>query len=90
MLFRSEIIPGTPYIWAELRWAARAEAVAHLDDLLLRRVRLGLLLTEGGKALLPEIERICREELGWSKERWNSEEQRYLELWHKNYYLTHI
>ena len=36
-------IPGTPYLWAELRWAARLEGVVHLDDLLLRRLRLGLL-----------------------------------------------
>jgi len=36
-----------------LRWAARAEAVSHLDDLLLRRVRLGLLLPGGGVRHLP-------------------------------------
>ena len=37
----------------------------HLDDLLLRRVRLGLQLPEGGAALLPELRAICQEELGW-------------------------
>ncbi len=45
-----EAIPGTPYAWGELRWAARNEAVVHLDDLLLRRTRIGLLLPKGGAA----------------------------------------
>ncbi len=52
-------------LWAELRWAARAEAVAHLDDLLLRRVRLGLTLPRGGMAVLDRVRSICLEELGW-------------------------
>lgn len=39
-----ESVPGTQTLWSELRWAARAESVVHLDDLLLRRVRLGHLL----------------------------------------------
>ena len=34
---------GTQSLWTELRQATRAEGVVHLDDLLLRRVRLGLL-----------------------------------------------
>jgi len=74
------IIPGTETAWAELRWAARAEAVSHLDDLLLRRVRLGILLPEGGAALLPRIRTICQEELGWDDGRWQSEEDAYLAL----------
>ena len=72
------IIPGTETAWAELRWAARAEAVSHLDDLLLRRVRLGILLPEGGAALLPRIRAICQAELGWDDGRWQSEEAAYL------------
>ncbi|MGC9356257.1 MAG: glycerol-3-phosphate dehydrogenase/oxidase [Anaerolineae bacterium] len=73
-------IPGTETLWAELRWAARAEGVQHLDDLMLRRVRLGLLLPEGGRALLPEIRAICQPELGWDDERWEREVATYLEL----------
>lgn len=75
-----EPIPGTYVLWAELRWSARAEGVAHLDDLLLRRVRLGLLLPEGGKAHLPRIRAICQTELGWSDARWLQEEATYLQL----------
>ena len=48
-----EPIPGTPILWAELRWGARAEGVIHLDDLLLRRVRLGLVAPKGAFEHLP-------------------------------------
>jgi glycerol-3-phosphate dehydrogenase len=80
-----EFITGTPTLWAELRWASRAEGVVHLDDLLLRRVRIGLLLPQGGRALLPAVRTICQEELGWDDKRWQAEEERYLEQWNKHY-----
>ena len=75
-----EAIPGAPALWAELRWAARAEGVAHLDDLLLRRVRLGLLLPRGGADLLPRIRAIVQPELGWDDARWAAEESNYRAL----------
>lgn len=82
-----ELIPGTHALWAELRWAARAEGVVHLDDLLLRRVRLGLLLPRGGASLLPRIRSICQAELGWDDARWEIEEAAYLDLWRAHYSL---
>jgi glycerol-3-phosphate dehydrogenase len=82
-----EAVPGTQIFWAELRWAARAEGVVHLDDLLLRRVRLGILLPEGGKEYLPEIRRICQPELGWDDHHWEAEEAGYLQLWRDSYSL---
>ncbi len=72
-------------IWAELRWAARAEGVVHLDDLLLRRVRLGLLLPDGGQALMARIRAVAQPELGWGDRRWNEEVERYLALWKRAY-----
>lgn len=75
-----EPIAGTPALWAELRWAARAEAVVHLDDLLLRRVRVGLLLPQGGMSHLPPIRRIVQPELGWDDARWEAEEGAYRTL----------
>ena len=78
-------IPGARTLWAELRWAARAEAVVHLDDLLLRRVRLGLLLPDGARDLLPDVRRICREELGWDDARWEREADAYLRIWRDCY-----
>lgn len=72
---------GTPYSLAELRWAARHEHVVHLDDLLLRRTRLGLVAPGGGRELLPQIRPVCQAELGWNDERWQDKERRYLERW---------
>ena len=80
-----QTIPGTTTLWAELRWGAHAEGVTHLDDLLLRRVRLGLLLHDGGLALMPAIRAICQPELGWDDPRWEQEEARYLDLWRRCY-----
>ena len=81
-------IENTDYMWAELRWAARDEGVVHLDDLLLRRIRLGLLLPEGGRALLPRIRLIAQPELGWDDRRWDAESARYQDIWETQYRLA--
>lgn len=80
-------IPGTETLWAELRWAARSEGAAHLDDLLLRRTRLGVLLPQGGAALLEDIRRLCQPELGWDDAHWEAEVAAYLALWNCCYSL---
>ncbi len=81
------LIPGTKSLWAELRWAARNEGVMHLEDLLLRRVRLGLLLPQGAAALMPRIRQICQPELGWDDERWAEEVAAYQTLIDRAYSL---
>ena len=80
-------IESTAYRWSELRWASRMEGVVHLDDLLLRRVRLGLLLPEGGRSVLPKVRQIAQPELGWSDRQWEEEESRYLNIWDTAYKL---
>ncbi|MCB1690840.1 MAG: FAD-dependent oxidoreductase, partial [Halioglobus sp.] len=80
-------IDGTQFCLAECRWAARYEAVQHLDDLLLRRTRLGSLLAKGGEALFPALQAICETELHWDNDRWQAEEARYRDIWRKHYYL---
>jgi len=80
-------IPGTETLWAELRWAARTEAVLHLEDLLLRRTRIGLLLPEGGAHHMARIRAICQPELEWSDARWQAEQDNYLALWERHYGL---
>jgi glycerol-3-phosphate dehydrogenase len=76
-----QLIPGTPYLWGELRWAARQESVVRLSDLLLRRTRVGLLVPRGGAALLDQVAAICREELHWDELRLAMERSRYLDTW---------
>jgi len=83
-----EHIGQLPNIWAEVRFAARSEGVIHLDDLLLRRVRLGMLLPQGGKDLLPRIRMIVQPEFGWSDQRWAQEEKEYCQIW-QTYYSPH-
>jgi glycerol-3-phosphate dehydrogenase len=85
-----EPIPGALTLWVELRWAARSEQVCHLDDLLLRRTRLGLLLPKGGTALFPRLQTICQQELGWTVERWQNEQERYQQLWNRCYSLPPV
>ncbi len=78
-------IEPLPNLWSEVRWCARDGAVEHLDDLLLRRVRLGMLLPQGAAALLPRIKDVCQQELGWTDARWQQEVQRYQEIYEKAY-----
>ena len=80
-------LDATLFCLAELRWAARHEAVVHLDDLMLRRTRIGSLLAKGGESYLDAIGKICQEELGWSDDKWLEEKQRYQELWQQSYSL---
>ena len=75
-----EPIRHTGATWAELRWACRAEQVVHLDDLMLRRTRLGLLLRGGGADVLARLQAIVQQELGWSDARWGEEAANYRRL----------
>ena len=74
-------VGATFTLWAELAHAARNEQVRHLTDLMLRRVRLGLLLAEGGREFLPRIRRLCQPLLDWNDARWEAEEAAYLAYW---------
>ena len=82
-----EFIPDTPYLWGELRQAARLEAVTHLDDLLLRRVRLGFILPNGGMNQMARIRSLVQPELGWDDSHWQAEVASYQELWKRAYHL---
>lgn len=80
------IIPQTQTLWAELRWALRYEQVVHLDDLMLRRTRLGLLLEQGGASHFEAIKAIAFSE-GWTEDKWASEQARYSAIWQQYYSL---
>ena len=76
-------------IWAEIRFAAHYEQVMHLDDLLLRRTRLGLILPHGAMTPLISVrlKQICQQELGWDEQKWQQEVERYQALWQRYYHL---
>jgi glycerol-3-phosphate dehydrogenase len=80
-------IGNSPALWAEVRWAVQAEGVVHLEDLLLRRVRLGLMLPGGGLEYLPMLRAIIQPELGWNDHRWRLEEDSYCRQWRDHYAL---
>ncbi|WP_348696656.1 glycerol-3-phosphate dehydrogenase/oxidase [Duganella fentianensis] len=82
-----DLIGGTETCWVQLRWAARCESVQRLEDLLLRRSRIGLQLRQGGLAIMPRIRAICQPELGWSDQRWDAELAAYVALWNRHYSL---
>jgi glycerol-3-phosphate dehydrogenase len=78
-------IPGTDALWAELAWAAGHEDVRHLDDLLLRRVRAGLVLPGGGMDLLDRVREVIGPRLSWDEDRWRREIERYGRVWRAHY-----
>lgn len=82
-------IPGTETLWAEVRWAAGHEGAAHLDDIMLRRTRLGILVPEGGAHILPRVREAVQPAAGWDDRRWEKELSRYLDIW-RNAYSPHL
>lgn len=78
-------IGGSVALYGELAHAARTEAVVNLSDLLLRRVRLGLLLPNGGLDEIEHVRKVAQPELGWDDERWTKEVADYRATWRKAY-----
>jgi glycerol-3-phosphate dehydrogenase len=78
-------VEGSSAYWAELRWAAQNEGIVHLDDLLLRRIRVGLQLPQGGISILDRLRPIVQNELVWDDDRWVKESQRYINKWNQSY-----
>lgn len=74
-------------LWAELVWAVKYEQVIHLDDLLLRRTRIGNVLPVGGILEIDKIKNLCFKDLGWSNEKWSQEIERYKTIWKRCYSL---
>jgi hypothetical protein len=64
--------------------------VRHLSDLLLRRVRIGLLTPRGGKAYFRRIQKLCKPVLPWSRKQWKQEIKMYIDQWKYAYSLPEI
>ena len=80
-------LDATEFSLAECRWAIKYEAVEHLDDLLLRRTRLGMCLPNGGSNLYPALKDLFLSYQSWDEERWQQEVNRYETIWTKYYSL---
>ncbi len=67
------IAEGTDLTAAEVRCHLAYGAVVRLEDLLLRRARLGMWQPEVARAVAPLLRPLFEQELGWSGKRWDSE-----------------
>ncbi|OPX55346.1 glycerol-3-phosphate dehydrogenase [Oceanospirillum multiglobuliferum] len=76
----SKKLNSSLYYEAEIVWHLTHFSVQHLDDLMLRRTHLGLLLPEGGQEVLPTIKSLCVKHLGWTEAHWQLEKAKYLSL----------
>lgn len=83
----TEPVANTDTLWGELKWALTFEAVQHLDDLLLRRTRLGLLLPQGAQELEQPLAALCQNYLGWNAASFSQEWTRYQAIWQRHYAL---
>ena len=59
--------------------------IMSLDDLLLRRTRIGLFSKDGYISKLPELKTKIQKILGWDDKKWNLEEKKYISIWNKAY-----
>ena len=70
------LLEGTDLCAAEVRGWLRHGAVTLLEDLLLRRVRLGMWEPEMARALAPRLAPLFRDELGWDAFRWERDSEK--------------
>jgi glycerol-3-phosphate dehydrogenase len=67
------VAEGVDLCAAELAWQLRFGGVVHLEDLLLRRVRLGMWQPRLCLELAPKLRPLLRRTAGWTVARWNAE-----------------
>lgn len=79
--------PEDAHLGVQLAWVMQNEMVVHLDDLLLRRTRIGNLSAQGGRALLSRWRALIQETLEWDDARWSQEYSRYQKILHDAYSL---
>jgi glycerol-3-phosphate dehydrogenase len=64
---------------------AKYEQARHLADILLRRLRMGVILPGGGKKHMQRIRSLCQPVLGWDDARWEQEKNNYMNIIQRNY-----
>ena len=71
---------GHPYLRAEVVYAVTHEDALHVEDVLMRRMRLFIESADSGTGVAAEVALIMGRLLGWSRRRRAAETRRYLEL----------
>jgi glycerol-3-phosphate dehydrogenase len=71
---------GHPYLRAEVAYAVTHESALHVDDVLLRRVRLFIESADSGAGVAADVAAIMGKLLGWNRRRRAAEISRYLDL----------
>lgn len=72
------LVPGRPFLEAEVAWAVRHELALSVDDVLSRRFRLSPELADRGAQAAPRVAAIMASELGWGDARRDLEAEAYL------------
>ncbi len=72
------LVPGRPFLEAEVAWAAREELAGSVDDVLSRRLRLSPELPDRGEAVAPRVAAILAAELGWDAAHQTRDAEAYL------------
>lgn len=71
------VMDGTDLSVAEVRAHLRTGGVVRLEDLLLRRARLGMWQPDLAREVVGRLRVPFHEELGWEPERWDRERERF-------------
>jgi glycerol-3-phosphate dehydrogenase len=79
------LVPGRPFLEAEVAWAVRHEMALSVDDVLSRRLRLSPELADRGAAVAPRVAAIMARELGWGEARRDVEADAYLATSNREY-----
>ncbi len=79
------LLPGRPFLEAEVAWAARHELAGSVDDVLSRRLRVSAELPDRGLAVAPRVAAILGSELAWDAARQSREADAYVESARREY-----
>lgn len=73
-------VPNGDKLRTQVAWILQNEMVQHLDDLMLRRIRAGNMMPNGGAEILDVIQPLCTQYLAWDESRWQLELVRYQQI----------
>jgi glycerol-3-phosphate dehydrogenase len=74
------LVPGLPYLKAEVIYAIRHEMALTLEDTLTRRMHILDQVRDNGLGVAPEVAKLMGSELRWSDEEWTRQVEAYRQL----------